>query len=57
MLEIKGKVSTAICYAKVIETEALGQIRRMCDAEFSNPYYARRTCGKRLHDRNNNDNR
>ena len=31
MLEIKGKVSTAICYAKVIETEALGQIRRMCD--------------------------
>ena len=31
MLEIKGKVSTAICYAKVIETEAIDQIHRMCD--------------------------
>ena len=26
MLEIKGKVNTAICYAKVIEDEAIGQI-------------------------------
>ena len=31
MLEIKGKVNTAICYAKVIEDEAIQQIRRMCD--------------------------
>ena len=31
MLEIKGKVNTAICYAKVIEDEAIDQIRRMCD--------------------------
>ena len=31
MLEIKGKVNTAICYAKVIEEEAIEQIRRMCD--------------------------
>lgn len=31
MLEIKGKVNTAICYAKVIEKEAIEQIRRMCD--------------------------
>ena len=31
MLEIKGKVNTAICYAKVIENEAIEQIRRMCD--------------------------
>ncbi|MBR0382928.1 MAG: RtcB family protein [Eubacterium sp.] len=31
MLEIKGRVNTAICYAKVIEEEAIGQIRRMCD--------------------------
>lgn len=31
MLEIKGKVNTAICYAKVIEDEAIEQIRRMCD--------------------------
>ena len=31
MLEIKGKVNTAICYAKVIEDVAIEQIRRMCD--------------------------
>ena len=31
MLEIKGKVNTAICYAKVIEDEAIEQIRIMCD--------------------------
>ena len=31
MLEIKGRVNTAICYAKVIEDEAIDQIRRMCD--------------------------
>ena len=30
-LEIKGKVNTAICYAKVVENEAIEQIRRMCD--------------------------
>lgn len=30
MLEIKGKVNTAVCYAKVIEEEAIEQIRRMC---------------------------
>jgi len=31
MIEIKGKVNTAICYARVIEDEAIEQIRRMCD--------------------------
>ncbi len=31
MLEIKGKMNTAICYAKVIEDGAIEQIRRMCD--------------------------
>lgn len=31
MIEIKGKVNSAICYAKVIEKEATEQIRRMCD--------------------------
>lgn len=31
MLEIKGKVNTAICYAKVIEDDAIEQIRTMCD--------------------------
>ena len=31
MLEIQGKVNTAVCYAKVIEEEAIDQIRRMCD--------------------------
>ena len=35
MLEIKGKVNTAICYATVIEEEAIQQIRRMCDYEFT----------------------
>ena len=35
MLEIKGKVNTAICYATVIEEQAIEQIRRMCDYEFT----------------------
>lgn len=35
MLEIKGKVNTAICYASVIEDDAIEQIRRMCDYEFT----------------------
>ncbi len=35
MLEIIGKVNTAICYAKVIEAEAVEQIQRMCDYEFT----------------------
>jgi len=35
MLEIKGKVSTAICYASVVEEEAIEQIRRMCDHDFT----------------------
>lgn len=35
MLEIKGKMNTAICYAKVIEDEAVDQIRRMCDYALS----------------------
>lgn len=35
MLEIKGRVTTAICYAKVIEDEAIEQIRRMCDYDLT----------------------
>ena len=35
MFEIKGKINTAICYAKVVEDEAVEQIRRMCDYEFT----------------------
>lgn len=35
MFEIKGKVNTAICYATVVEDEAIGQIRRMCDYEIT----------------------
>ena len=31
MLEIKGKVNTAVCYAKIIDEGAVEQIRRMCD--------------------------
>ena len=34
-LEIKGKVNTAICYAKIVEDEAIDQIQRMCDYEFT----------------------
>ena len=30
-IEIKGKVNTALCYAKVVEEDAIEQIRRMCD--------------------------
>ncbi len=35
MFEIKGKITTAICYAKVVEDEAIEQIRRMCDYELT----------------------
>lgn len=35
MLEIKGLKNTAICYAKVIEDEAIEQIKRMCDYPFA----------------------
>lgn len=35
MIEIKGKVNTALCYAKVVEDEAIEQVRRMCDYEFT----------------------
>lgn len=39
MFEIKGKVNTAICYAKVVEDEAIEQIRRMCDYELIPPCF------------------
>ena len=35
MFEIKGQVNTAICYATVVEQEAIDQIRRMCDTDFT----------------------
>ncbi len=35
MFEISGKVNTAICYASVVEAEAIEQIRRMCDYPMS----------------------
>ena len=35
MIEIKGKVNTAICYAKTVEEGAIEQIRRMCDYELT----------------------
>ena len=35
MMEIKGKVNTAICYANIVEDEAVEQIRRMCDYPFT----------------------
>ena len=35
MMEIKGTRNTAISFAKVIEQEAVDQIRRMCDQEFT----------------------
>lgn len=35
MFEIQGKISTAICSAKVVEDGAIEQIRRMCDYELT----------------------
>lgn len=35
MMEIRGKVNTAICYATIVEDEAIEQIRRMCDHDFT----------------------
>lgn len=35
MFDIKGKINTAVCYATVVEDEAIEQIRRMCDYEFT----------------------
>ena len=35
MLQIKGKVNTAGCFARVVEDEAIEQIRRMCDTEMT----------------------
>ena len=35
MFEIKGEVNTAICYAKVVEEEAIEQIKRMCNYPFT----------------------
>jgi len=39
MLEIKGKKNTAICYAKVIEDDAIEQIRKMCNYELTRPLW------------------
>ena len=46
MLEIKGKINTAICYANIIEEEAIEQIRRMCDYEFTEGSRIRQQAGK-----------
>ena len=35
MLEIRGKIATAVCYAKVIDESAIAQIRTMCDYELT----------------------
>ena len=35
MMNIEGKVNIAVCYATVVEDEAIEQIRRMCDYEFT----------------------
>lgn len=40
MLEIRGNRNTAICYATVVEDDAIEQIRRMCDHDF--------TCGSKI---------
>ena len=31
MIEIKGKVNTAVCFAKTVDDTAAEQIKRMCD--------------------------
>ena len=35
MIDIKGTVTTAVCYAKVIEDEAIEQIKKMCSYELT----------------------
>ena len=35
MFEIKGKMNTAVCFASLVEDEAIAQIRRMCDYDFT----------------------
>ncbi len=35
VMRIEGKAATADCFAKIIEEEAIEQIRRMCDHEFT----------------------
>lgn len=35
MIELKGKYCTALCYATIIEEEAISQITRMCNYEFT----------------------
>lgn len=58
MLEIKGKVNTAVCYAKVVEDEAIQQIQRMCDyalTENCRQNYAGRSCREGMYDWHNND--
>ena len=35
MFEIRGKINTAVCFATVVEDEAVEQIRRMCDYEMT----------------------
>ncbi len=35
MMEIIGKINTAICYANIVDDKAVKQIRRMCDYEFT----------------------
>lgn len=35
MFEIKGKMNRAVCFGTVVEEEAIEQIRRMCDYEFT----------------------
>lgn len=35
MFEIKGKLNTAICFAKTVEDSAIEQIRRMCDYDLT----------------------
>ena len=34
-MEIRGRYNTALCFARVIEQEAVDQIRRMCDYPFT----------------------
>lgn len=35
MMQITGKFNTALCFAKIIEQEAIDQIQRMCDHSFT----------------------
>ena len=36
-IEIKGQFNTALCYARVIDNNAIEQIQKLCDCQLPQP--------------------